>query len=306
MQSTEVYFNKAKKDFYKFVKSQETKTDKFYNKDLMLKKLILVSIWIIKRMKKNKTLIIGLAGGQGTGKTTISSILKLILVKSFSLNVFKISIDDFYKSRKERIKMSKLIHPLLVTRGVPGTHDTNYIIDFFKKLKGKKFSTVNLPKFDKSIDDRVKKNRWYKIKSRPDIVILEGWCVGASPQKKNQLLRPINILEKKEDNLLKWRKYVNFQLKNKYKKFHKMLDCFLYLKAKNFSMLKKWRLKQERKLVLNSKNKKNLKIMNKNEVLRFMMTYQRITEHMFKTAERNASIVMKLNNKHQILNIKYK
>ena len=85
-----------------------------------------------------------------------------------------------------------------------------------------------------------------------------------------------------------------------------MLDCFLYLKAKNFSMLKKWRLKQERKLVLNSKNKKNLKVMSRNEVLRFMMTYQRITEHMFKTAERNASIVMKLNNKHQILNIKYK
>ena len=105
---------------------------------------------------------------------------------------------------------------------------------------------------------------------------------------------------------MKWRKYVNFQLIGKYKTFHNMLDYLLYLKAENFSLLRMWRLKQEKKLFLKSKNKKNLKIMNKNEVLNFMMTYQRITEQMFKTAKKFSSIVMTLNNQHQIINIKFK
>ena len=78
--------------------------------------------------------MIGLAGGQGTGKTTISSILSLILTKFFKLNVFKVSIDDFYKTRKDRKFLSKRKHPLLITRGVPGTHDIDLMLNFFKKL----------------------------------------------------------------------------------------------------------------------------------------------------------------------------
>ena len=163
-----------------------------------------------------------------------------------------------------------------------------------------------MPKFDKSIDDRFNKNQWYNIKSKPDVIIFEGWCVGAKSQKNIELKKPINLLEKKQDKSMKWRKYVNFQLTGKYKTFHNMLDYLLYLKAENFSLLRTWRLKQEKKLFLKSKNKKNLKIMNKNQVLNFMMTYQRITEQMFKTATNFSSIVMKLNSQHQIINIKFK
>ena len=93
--------------------------------------------------------------------------------------------------------------------------------------------------------------------------------------------------------------------KNKYKKFHSMMDCLLYLKAENFALLRKWRLVQEKKLKITNKNKKNLKVMNKQEVLNFMMTYQRITEHMFKTATKYSSIVMSLNGHHQITKLKY-
>ena len=138
------------------------------------------------------------------------------------------------------------------------------------------------------------------------MIIFEGWCVGAKSQKNIELKKPINSLEKMEDKSMKWRKYVNFQLAGKYKTFHNMLDCLLYLKAKNFSLLRRWRLKQEKKLFLKSKNKKNLKIMNENEVINFMMTYQRITEQMFKTATKFSSIGMTLNSQHQIINIKFK
>ena len=300
-------FFKVKKDCYKFISSEETKKEKFRNRDKMIRSyLIPVSFWIANKVNKKKPIIIGLAGGQGTGKTTISSIINLILVKYFKLKVFKISIDDFYKTRKERYKLSKKVHPLLMTRGVPGTHNIDLILKFFRIIKKGNFKSLSLPKFDKSIDDRFNKNQWYKIKSKPDVVIFEGWCVGAKSQKNIELKKPINSLEKMEDKSMKWRKYVNFQLAGKYKTFHNMLDCLLYLKAKNFSLLRRWRLKQEKKLFLKSKNKKNLKIMNKNEVLNFMMTYQRITEQMFKTAKKFSSIVMTLNNQHQIINIKFK
>ena len=298
--------NKVKKPCYRFISTQEISSEKFKNKDKMLRSfLIPVCFWMAKKVKKNKTMIVGLSGGQGTGKTTISSIIKIILEKYFKLNVFKISIDDFYKTRKERIILSKKVHPLLKTRGVPGTHDIDMMLNLFRKVKAKKLKSLSLPKFDKSIDDRLSKNKWYKVKSKPDIVIFEGWCVGAKSQSTKQLIKPINSLERFNDKSMKWRKYVNLNLKNKYKKFHSMMDCLLYLKAENFALLRKWRLIQEKKLKIKNKNKKNSKVMNKQEVLNFMMTYQRITEHMFKTATKHSSIVMSLNGHHQITKLKY-
>ncbi len=307
MNSLNNCFRAVKKDCFKYISTQETKLEKFKNKDKMIKSfLIPVSFWIANKSCKGKTLIVGLAGGQGTGKTTISSIIKLILEKYFKLNVFKISIDDFYKTRQDRLKLSKKVHELLMTRGVPGTHDIDLISNFLKKINHKRFSSISLPKFDKSIDDREKRKKWYKIKKKPDIVILEGWCVGASSQKLNSLKRPINSLERKMDKKFKWRKYVNNQLNNRYKSTYKMLDCLLYLKAKNFSLLRSWRLKQEKKLYLKNKSKKNSKVMTNDQVINFMMTYQRITEHMFKEVPKFASIIMTLNHNHQIKNIKYK
>ena len=307
MQQVNDCFAKVKKDCLKFIVSQETKKDKFKNKEKMIKSfLIPVSQWISKKVNKKKTLIIGLAGGQGSGKTTISSILSIILKRYFKLNVFIVSIDDFYKTRKDRKTLSNRKHPLLMTRGVPGTHDINLMLSFFKKIKSKKFKSLEIPKFNKAIDDRHKKNLWYKVKSKPDVIIFEGWCVGARAQTIKQLKKPINSLEKVHDQDIKWRSHVNNQLKTKYKTIFKQLDGFLYLKAKNFSLLKDWRLKQERKLWVQTKNKKNLKIMSSGDVINFMQTYQRITQQMFKDAIKNSSIIMNLDSNHQIEKIKFK
>ncbi len=301
-------FPKIKIDCFNFLKSQETSTEKFSNKDKMLKSfLIPVCFWISKKSNNKKPYFVGLAGGQGTGKTTISSILEIILRKYFKLNVFKISIDDFYRTRKERFNLSNKVHPLLMTRGVPGTHDIKIMLDFFRKSKTKKFKTFRLPKFNKAVDDRCKKNQWYTIKKRPDVIIFEGWCVGAKAEKNNTLKKSINSLERANDPKLLWRKFVNKQLKTNYKKLYDQLDCLIYLKAKNFSLLQKWRLIQEKKLWLKNKNKKtNNKIMSKGDVINFMQTYQRITQNMFKFAPKYASIIFNLNNKHQIKSGIYK
>ena len=307
MQEVNNCFSKVKKDCFKFISSQETKKDKFKNKEKMIKSfLIPVSFWIAKKVNKKNPLIIGLAGGQGSGKTTISSILTLILQKYFRLNVFKISIDDFYKTRKDRTLLSKNMHPLLMTRGVPGTHDIDLMLSFFKKIKDKNFKSLHIPTFNKAIDDRYPKSLWHKIKSKPDVIIFEGWCVGAKSQSSSQLKKPINSLEKFYDQEAKWRGHVNNQLKTKYKLLFKHLDDLLYLKAKNFDLLKKWRLKQEKKLWLQTKNKKNLKIMSSSDVINFMQTYQRITQQMFKDALKSSSIIMNLNSNHQIQSIKFK
>jgi len=306
MQSVDECFSKVKTASFKYISSQETVREKFKKKDLMIRSfLIPICFWISKKAKKKSPLIIGLSGGQGSGKTTISSILSLILKKYFKLKVFKISIDDFYKTKKQREILSKDKHSLLLTRGVPGTHDIKIMLDFFRKIKTKNFKSLKLPKFNKANDDRYKKKHWYKLKSRPDVVIFEGWCVGAKPQSLRLLKKPINTIEKAYDKSLKWRRFVNLQLKTNYKKLYSQLDSLLYLKVKNFNLLKKWRIKQEEKLWLKAKSRKNLKIMNKKEVINFMQTYQRITEQMFKDAPKYSSIIMNLNKNHQIHKIKF-
>ena len=265
--------------------------------------------YILQQIKNqlniNSKNIIGIHGPQGIGKTSLNKYLKKNL-NNDKYNVIFLSLDDFYLKINDMKKfLSESENNLYKFRGFPGTHDIDLMINFFKQVKKKKFKTIFLPKFEKSIDDRVIKKKWYKLKKKPDVIIFEGWCVGAKSQKNKDLNKSINQLEKNHDQSLKWRKYVNKQLLNKYKKFHSMLDHLIYLKAESFEILRKWRLKQEKKLSINTKNKKNLKIMSKQEVLTFMMTYQRITENMFKYASKYASVLMTLNDKHQIKKIKY-
>ena len=305
MQQFNLCFRRVKKDCFKFIKSQETKTDKFKNKERMIKSfLIPLCFWISKKAEKKRPYFVGLAGGQGTGKTTISSLIRIILIKYFRLNVFRISIDDFYKTRKERINLSKRVHPMLLTRGVPGTHDINMMLNFFRNSKSKKFKRLKLPTFNKAIDDRFNKKKWYDLKKRPDVIIFEGWCVGAKSEKNLTLKKTINSMEKIKDQKQVWRNYVNHQLKSKYKNLYSQLNCLIFLKAKNFSLLQKWRLKQERKLGVKSKVKS--KIMSKADVLNFMQTYQRITQNMFRYMPKYASIIFNLNSNHQIESAVYR
>ena len=306
MKKTEDCFLKVKNDYLNFLSKEKifdkSKTDKIKS----LKKIYIpMSFWIEnKYKKKKKTLFLGFSGGQGSGKTTIAKILKIIIKKFFKRKIHVSSIDDFYKTLKDRNKMSYTTHPLFKTRGVPGTHDINLVKKFFYFIKKKKFKKTKLPKFDKSIDDRLKKKYWYNIKERPEVVILEGWCVGAKPQSNSLIKKPINILEKYEDKNLIWRKYVNEKLKREYKKLFAMIDCFIFMKIPNFNMVFKWRLLQESKLRKKSRFEK--KIMSYNKIKRFIMFYQRITLQMIKDLSQSASIVMLLNKNHEIKKVLFK
>ena len=243
-------FLKLKNDYLRFLRKEKIFNKSTESKISSLKKIYIpISFWIENKYKeKGKTLFLGFSGGQGSGKTTVAKILKIILKKFFKRKIHVSSIDDFYKTLKDRNNMSYITHPLFKTRGVPGTHDINLIKKFFYFIKRKKFKKTKLPKFDKSIDDRLKKKYWFNVKEKPEIVILEGWCVGAQPQPNSLIKKPINILEKNEDKDLTWRKYVNEKLKREYKTLFAMIDCYIFIKIPNFNTVFKWRLLQENKL----------------------------------------------------------
>ena len=297
-------YQKVKKKYLKYIKSQEILSEPFRNKIDQLNSFYLPVCEMIYKtyFQKNKTQLIGLAGGQGSGKSTISNILKIILKEKFNLETVIFSIDDCYKTLKERKKMSKKISPLFLTRGVPGTHDTKILLNCIKSLKKKEFKKMTIPKFNKAIDDRESKNKWVKVIKKPKIVIFEGWCVGVAPQQNKDLLKPINELEKHEDKKKIWRNRVNLELKNNYKKIFKLIDKIIFLKVPNFKHVCKWRLLQEKKLRIKSQGKK---IMTDNQVKKFIMFYERLTKHMLKTLTQSADTVIKIDTKHRLKSIKF-
>ena len=306
MRSVNECFDNVKEDYFKFLNKEKILGKSEAEKIKSLKKIYIpISFWIEnKYKKKGETLILGFSGGQGSGKTTVSGILKIILKKFFKRKLHVISIDDFYKTLNDRDKMSHKIHPLFKIRGVPGTHDINLVKNFFNIIKKKKFEKIKLPRFEKAKDNRTKKKYWFNIKQKPDIVILEGWCVGAKPQSNSLIKKPINTLEKNEDRDLIWRKYVNKKLKKEYKQLFSMIDHFIFMKIPNFRMVLKWRLLQENKLrkKLNSKKK----IMSFNKIERFIMFYQRITLQMVKDLSKSASVVMLLKKNHEIKKVLFR
>ncbi len=297
-------YHKVKKKYLKFIKSQEILSEPFRDKIGQLNSFYFPISRTINKiyLKKKKTQVIGLTGGQGSGKSTISNILKIILKENYNLETVIFSIDDFYKTLKEREIMSKKISPLFLTRGVPGTHDTKMIFNCIKKLTNKKFQRFKIPKFDKAIDDRVSKRKWLKVTKKPHIVIFEGWCVGVQHQKNKDLLIAINELEKHQDKKRIWRRIVNQELKKNYKKIFKLIDKTIFLKVPSFKHVLNWRLLQEKKLRIKAKGKKT---MTDDQIKKFIMFYERITKHMLQTLTYKADSVIEIDTKHRLKSIKF-
>ena len=304
MEDKSLNYQKIKKRYLKFLNSQEVSSEPFRDKLGQLNRFYLPISKMIKDEyeKKKKTRIIGLTGGQGTGKSTISIILKIILKEAYNLETVIFSIDDFYKTLNEREIMSKKISDLFLTRGVPGTHDTKMLFQCIKNLKTNNFKKMNIPKFDKSIDNRLSKSNWLQVKKKPNIVIFEGWCVGALAQKNKDLISPINKLEKYKDKKKIWRQKVNLKLRKDYKKIFDLIDKLIFLKVPSFKYVLKWRLLQEKKLRITRKGNKT---MTDKQVENFIMYYERITKHMLKTLPKDADTVISIDSKHRLKSIKF-
>ena len=174
----------------------------------------------------NHPLILGINGSQGSGKSTLGDLFRYVAEHYYHRDVLSLSIDDFYLTRNEREILADNIHPLLITRGVPGTHDIDMAMDTISSLKDFTKS-VSIPRFDKSVDDRAEEDQWDLVSIQPDIIVLEGWCLGTDAQAEDELLIPVNNLETAEDPQTIWRRYVNQQLKQNYQPLFSQVDIWL-------------------------------------------------------------------------------
>lgn len=202
-----------------------------------------LSLYIHKNLNPRRTNIIGIQGSHGSGKSTCADFLK----SEFDLKVLVASIDDFYLTRSERKSLGQNHHPLLQTRGVPGTHDIGLIQQCFENAQ--KSAQFRVPSFSKAIDDRLPESNWPNYTGPFDVVILEGWCVGLPAQSADALKNPINGLERLEDKDRTWRKFVNSALHENYQSIFKQIDTLVSLQAPNFDCVYRWRLLQEKKLI---------------------------------------------------------
>jgi len=254
-------------------------------------------------------LVVGVNGAQGTGKSTLSKVLALALERDHDLCCAILSIDDMYRTRQERQQLAETVHPLLVTRGVPGTHDVAMGIDLIETLKRRQ--PVQLPQFDKAIDDRAPKAQWVACNTPVDVILFEGWCVGARPQPAESLTEPCNELEASEDRDAAWRTHTNHQLADSYTELFALIDRLVMLKAPDFECVYEWRRIQEEKLrerhATEPSSEKNAghAIMNDAQINRFIMHYERLTRWMLAEMPQRADVVMELNQQHGIDQTRY-
>jgi len=249
-------------------------------------------------------LVIGINGAQGTGKSTLSLVLSAALKHEYAKSAAIISIDDLYLTKGERVTLGEKIHPLLSTRGVPGTHDVELGIEVINDLKSNHLP-IALPSFDKATDDRRDESVWESVTEPVDVIILEGWCVGAVEQVDDKLSVPLNELEHTSDSDGAWRRYVNSELESRYPDLFSLIDRLIMLKAPDFECVYQWRGEQEQKLRdrVNSVSNEACDqsgIMSDSELKRFIMHYERLTRWMLEEMPDRADIVIALESDHTV------
>ena len=269
-------------------------TNKKFSKSY-IKKFIIPIIDHIGSSKNNKFLI---SGSQGIGKSTILQILKQHLSLFYNKKVLSLSLDDYYLTKKERVVLSKKIHSLLITRGVPGTHDTKILLKNIINFEKSNYP-IKLPIFNKLNDDR--SNKYRIINRKKNILLLEGWCCGYPPIDKSYLNKNINFIEKKNDSKMKWRNFYNQKLKYEYAKIFKHFNEIIFIKSTSFSNVAKWRFKQEQMM---KKEIRDENTMNKRQINEFVQYYEKITKWMIMKMPSVSNIIIHVDSNQKITEIK--
>ena len=235
--------------------------------------------------------VVGICGSQGSGKSTLARIVVEHL-QQCGLGAVAVSLDDFYLTRAQRIELAQTVHPLLRTRGVPGTHDTRWlarVLNAIESADPAEGATIDLPIFDKGLDDRNGQQRLHC-----QILVLEGWCIGVQAQP--DVLQTINALETREDADGLWRSWVNDQIRQNYEALWKSIDYWVQLRPPGFEQVVRWRSEQEQHIEPDKR-------MNAEALQRFIDHYERLTRWQWDCAPRRPGLRIELGTDHRVVSV---
>lgn len=254
------------------------------------------------RRRPGQPMRVGISGSQGSGKSTLAGLLVRLAQATLQLKAVSLSIDDFYLTRRERRQLADEVHPLLATRGVPGTHDVSLARRTIAALG--ETGEVSIPRFDKAADDRVDPADWPRVQGPVDLVVLEGWCLGIEAQPEQALMQPVNELERCEDPEAVWRRYVNDCIRRDYRALYALIDFLVMLKAPDFEQVLAWRQQQEDKLAqklgAEGRDLSASRVMDTDAIRRFIQHYERLTRHGLSTLPARADVVFQLSPQQTI------
>lgn len=242
---------------------------------------------------RREPLVAGVCGAQGSGKSTLCAVVARLLRRR-GLRVAVLSLDDLYLSRARRADLAADVHPLFVTRGPPGTHDIPQGLALMEALS--KPGSTRLPRFDKATDDPIPPDLWPEVQGPVDLILLEGWCVGASPEPHDALVKPLNRLEAEEDPSGIWRAHVNAALAGPYQILFGRIDHLTLLRAPSFEVVATWRTEQEDKLRRRRQatGQGPDRTMDADQITAFIQLYERLTRHILATQHAQADLVIEL------------
>ena len=258
-----------------------------------------VTLSLAQRAKTADTaLIAGFSGCQGSGKSTLVALMAMVMREVYGVSAVVLSLDDCCLTKATRAALAKSIHPLFAIRGVPATHDLALLKETISALRQPGAGgSVAVPTFDKALDDRTEMVHWRQVSAPVQLILLEGWCVGLSPQGESELEEPINPMEAEQDPSLVWRREVNRQLATEYADVFGNLDALLLLQAPSFDAVSEWRWQQEQRLSEQFQRDHPDKpdpTMSRSEVADFILHYQRLTVHGLQTLPDRADFVWEL------------
>lgn len=233
--------------------------------------------------------VLGISGLQGSGKSTLGTGL-IEAAAARGWGAVALSLDDAYLTRAERAALATRVHPLLATRGVPGTHDLALLVSTLDALgKASPERPVPVPRFDKGNDDRYDVALWPTEPEIPKLVVLEGWCLGLEPQDVHALVAPVNALERDDDADGTWRRWVNDQLHG-YQPLWRMLDALVVLEAPSWDVVARWRDEAEQPL----RARGEPRAMDAAALARFLQHYERLSRHALAILPARADLLIPL------------
>lgn len=235
-----------------------------------------------------RTPVFAISGLQGSGKSTLADQIAT-RAEADGLRVAVLSLDDLYLTRDQRRQLAHDVQPLLATRGPPGTHDVALGCRVLDALR--EGEDIALPRFDKLADDRVADAAWIRVEGRVDLVLFEGWCLGAVAEDEAALVSPCNALERDEDADGRWRRYCNEALQRDYPALWSRVDALWFLQPPSFDIVRTWRWQQEQAMVARDPARGG---MDRAQLDRFIQHYERTSRHLLTTLPTTADRVIRL------------